>query len=328
MNIQPHIPVMLPEILASLQPADGEVYIDGTFGAGGYSTAILEQARCVVLAIDQDKTALERGQVLKEKFGERLHLLHGNFAEGDALAHAAGFETVDGFVLDLGVSSMQLDQAERGFSFRQDGPLDMRMDQNSSGMTAADIVNTQDEAGLADIIFHYGEERYARKVARAIVAARVEKPFTRTGELANIVRSIVHKKPGDRIDSATRTFQGLRIAVNQELDVLRDALLAAEAVLKENGRLVVVSFHSLEDTLVKRFLMDRAGRIAAGSRHLPETTFEKAAPTFTLHPAKAVTASPDEAAVNPRARSAKLRCAIRTAAPARGNFPSEKGGRS
>ncbi len=314
----PHIPVMLNEVLAGLRLADGEVCVDGTFGAGGYTAAMLESARCVVLAIDQDRTALERGAALKDKFSDRLHLLHGNFGDAEALVHAAGFREIDGFVLDLGVSSMQIDQPERGFSFRHDGPLDMRMNQGA-GATAADIVNTYAEEDLADIIFHYGEERHARKVAKAIAEARRDKPFARTLELAELVRGVVPKSYKDKIDSATRTFQGLRIAVNGELDVLRRALLAAEGLLREDGRLAVVSFHSLEDTLVKRFLMDRAGRAGGGSRYQPETQTQS--PTFTLSSAKAIFPSEEESKTNPRARSARLRVAVRTDAPARQDFP-------
>jgi 16S rRNA (cytosine1402-N4)-methyltransferase len=327
MTGQPHIPVMLNEVLAALAPADGETYIDGTFGAGGYTTGILDAARCVVLAIDQDKTALERGRALKDRFGDRLRLLHGNFENADSLARAAGFDAVDGFVLDLGVSSMQLDQAERGFSFRFDGPLDMRMDQ-SGGQTAADIVNGYDEEDLANIIYRYGDERHSRKVARAVVNARREQPFTTTLQLAELVRGVVPKSPKDKIDSATRTFQALRIAVNRELDVLMQALLAAENILRENGRLVVVSFHSLEDALVKQFLMDRTGRQSGGSRYLPESPDSKIDPTFAMASARAVFPTEDESRTNPRARSAKLRVAVRTAAPARGEFPGvKKGGR-
>lgn len=314
----PHIPVMLNEVLAALKPADGETYIDGTFGAGGYSTGILDSARCVVLAIDQDETALKAGERLKDRFGERLHLLRGNFADAETLAKAAGFDEVDGFVLDLGVSSMQLDQAERGFSFRFDGPLDMRMDQTGGGLSAADIVNTYSESDLADIFYHYGEERHSRRVARSIVAARQAKPFTTTLQLADTIRSAVPKSHKDKIDPATRSFQGLRIAVNRELDVLRQALAAAESVLCEGGRLVVVSFHSLEDAIVKQFLYERAGRTSGGSRHLPENQ-AVAQPTFTLQSTKIIVPTEEEALSNPRARSAKLRAAIRTSAPARGD---------
>ncbi len=325
MNDRPHIPVMLSEVLAALRPAPGETYIDGTFGAGGYTAGILDAARCVVLAIDQDRTALERGAALKDKFGDRLRLLHGNFEHADTLARAAGFDAVDGFVLDLGVSSMQIDQAERGFSFRFDGPLDMRMDQASSAETAADIVNTYDEEDIANIIFRYGEERHSRKVARAIVNARRERPFTTTAQLADLVRGVIHKSPRDKIDQATRTFQALRIAVNRELDVLAQALLAAENILRENGRLAVVSFHSLEDSIVKQFLIDRTGRQSGGSRHLPETE-AKALPTFAMASARAVSSTDEEAHANPRARSAKLRVAVRTAAPARADFPGRARG--
>jgi 16S rRNA (cytosine1402-N4)-methyltransferase len=324
MNKTPHIPVMLNEVLAALKPAANEAYIDGTFGAGGYTSAILDAASCVVLAIDQDETALQRGAALKDKFGERLHLLRGNFADAGALIRAAGIDAVDGFVLDLGVSSMQLDQAERGFSFRQDGPLDMRMDQTGAGETAADIVNGYEESDLADIIYHYGEERHSRRVARAILEGR---PFTRTLQLAETVRAVVPKNFKSKIDPATRTFQGLRIAVNRELDVLRQALVAAESVLREDGRLVVVSFHSLEDTIVKQFLADRSGRLSGGSRYLPENPAGQIAPTFSLPSGKATFPTDEESSANPRARSARLRVGIRTAAPARSNFPGKPGER-
>lgn len=315
MSEAPHIPVMLDEVLASLQPVDGGVYVDGTFGAGGYTTGILEAADCTVLAIDQDETALERGQALKDKYGDRLILAHGNFAQAQDLCADAGFASVDGFVLDLGVSSMQLDEAERGFSFRFDGPLDMRMDQRGGGETAADIVNTYDEGELANIIYQYGEERHSRKIARAIVKKRHDAPFTRTLELADLVRSVVPRSPKDKIDPATRTFQGLRIYVNRELDVLRDVLTAAERILHDGGRLVIVSFHSLEDSLVKHFLMERAGRKGGGSRHLPVTDMHQE-PTFRLPSTKAIFPTDTESSSNPRSRSARLRVAVRTDAPA------------
>ena len=312
MNDAPHIPVMLNEVLAALQPADGEIYIDGTFGAGGYTTAILESADCIVLAIDQDRTALSRGAALRDRFGTRLHLLHGNFADAPALASAAGFDAVDGFVMDLGVSSMQIDQAERGFSFRFDGPLDMRMDQGADTETAADIVNRMDEDELANIIYRYGEERLSRRIAKAIVSRRRERPFETTMDLADTVRAVVPRGPKDKIDPATRTFQALRIYVNRELDVLSQALEAGERILRKDGRLVVVSFHSLEDSIVKHFLAEKSGRVSGGSRYLPEISQDKPAATFRLKSMKAVLATDNEARINPRARSAKLRVASRT----------------
>lgn len=315
MNEAPHIPVMLNEVLAALAPQDGEVYVDGTFGAGGYTTAFLKNADCRVIAIDRDRTALENGRALQEKFGGRLMLLHGRFGDAGTLVREAGFETIDGFVLDVGVSSMQIDQAQRGFSFRFDGPLDMRMDQDGDGPTAADIVNGCEEKELADIIWRFGDERHSRRIARAILRAREEEPVTTTGRLADIVRSAVPKSKKDGIDPATRTFQALRIYVNDELGELERALAAAEELLAEGGRLVVVSFHSLEDGLVKKFLRERAGQEGRGSRYLPETE-AVADSTFTLPHRKPVQPSDEEAQTNPRARSARLRVAIRTAAPA------------
>lgn len=307
----PHIPVMLKEVVAALAPAAGEVYIDGTFGAGGYASAFLDAADCAVIAIDRDPSAAARAAALQKNYGDHLKFVPGCF--GDAADLAEG--PVDGFVLDLGVSSMQIDEADRGFSFRFDGPLDMRMD-TSKGQTAADIVNTCNEKDLADIIYQYGEERHSRRVARAIVEARKEKKITRTLELADIVRRVVPRSK-DGIDPATRTFQGLRIAVNRELDELQNGLAAAEKLLAEGGRLVVVSFHSLEDSIVKKFMHGRAGRARGVSRYMPTPDAPESPPTFTLPLMKAVQPSKEECAVNPRARSAKMRVAIRTAAPAR-----------
>ena len=312
----PHRPVMLPEILAALAPAAGETYIDGTFGAGGYSRAILEAADCTVIAIDRDHTALAAAASWKDEYGVRLHLRHGRFGDATTIARDVGITMLDGFVLDIGVSSMQLDQAERGFSFRFDGPLDMRMD-TSTGQTAADLVNTMEEGDLADLIYQFGGERHSRRVARAI--ARAEAKITRTSQFATIVRGALGPAgKRDGIDPATRTFQALRIAVNGELDELRGALQAAERLLRPGGRLVVVTFHSLEDGIVKHFLQEAAGKMPSPSRHLPQAEINAASPTFTLPRMKAVAASDAEVAVNPRARSAKLRVGVRTAAPARG----------
>ncbi len=313
---KPHISVMLNEVLATLKPAAGEVYADGTFGAGGYSKAILDTADCRVIGIDRDKSALWLGEDLKTIYKDRLILKHGRFSDVADLVADAGYPQIDGFVLDLGVSSMQLDQAERGFSFRFDGPLDMRMNQDGGEESAADIVNTWDETDLANIIWKYGDERHSRRIARRIVESRKEKPITRTGELADIVRASVPRSHGDKIDPSTRTFQALRIVVNTEMDELENALHAAAAVLKPGGRLVVVSFHSLEDRIVKSFMHEQAGLTARSSRHLPDLPSRNdSAPAFTLPSRKAIFPTDQESSINPRARSARLRVAVRTDAP-------------
>lgn len=300
-----HIPVLLDEVLAALSPVEGEVIVDGTFGAGGYTKAILARGANVV-AIDRDPDAIAAGRGLEAQSGGRLRLVQAPFSELDR--HV---EAVDGVVLDIGVSSMQLDQAERGFSFRADGPLDMRMAQ--SGPSAADIVNRFKAGDLARIFGFLGEERHAGRIARMIEKRRETRPFTRTLELADAIETFIGRNPKDKIHPATRVFQALRIFVNDELGELARALIAAEHALKPGGRLAVVTFHSLEDRIVKRFIADRSSH-HAGSRYLPEThaepqTFERAA--------KPVGASDAEVAANPRARSAKLRAAVRTAAPAR-----------
>ncbi|MBL8808430.1 MAG: 16S rRNA (cytosine(1402)-N(4))-methyltransferase RsmH [Rhodospirillales bacterium] len=307
-----HVPVLLDETIAALAVRDGGRYLDGTFGAGGYTRAILDAADCKVVALDRDPDAIARGGALKQKYGARLTLVEGRFGELDRAAREAGFSELDGVALDLGVSSPQIDTPERGFSFRFDGPLDMRMERQ--GASAADIVNTWGEKELADAIFALGEERHSRRVARAIVAARAEKRIERTGELARIVRTAVPRSK-DGIDPATRTFQALRIATNDELGELARALNAAERILAPGGRLAVVSFHSLEDRAVKRFLKSRAGEVDRGSRHMPQRG-PTAAPTFRLVQRKGVRPSAAEADANPRARSATLRVAERTAAPA------------
>ncbi len=306
-----HVPVLLAEVLAALAPRAGETIIDGTFGAGGYTRAILD-AEADVLAIDRDPTAIAGGAPLVAASGGRLTLAEGEFSRLDEIAVGHGRETVDGVVLDIGVSSMQLDQAERGFSFRFDGPLDMRM--AMAGESAADLVARLEETALANLIYTYGEERLSRPIAKAIVRERAEAPIITTKRLADIVAKVVRSRPGD-IHPATRTFQALRIAVNDELGELEAALEAAERILRPGGRLVVVTFHSLEDRIVKQFLADRSARTAGGSRHAPAA--EVPDPTFTLIGRKAVAASDAEAAANPRARSAKLRAATRTAVPAR-----------
>jgi 16S rRNA (cytosine1402-N4)-methyltransferase len=307
----PHIPVLGRPALEFLNVRGGGIYIDATFGAGGYSRAILAAAQCQVIAIDRDPAALALGQELRQASQGRLTLVEDCFANLDVVARTQGFAAVDGVVLDLGVSSMQLDTAMRGFSFRLDGPLDMRM--SGEGPSAADVVAAASERDLADIIFILGEERHSRAVARAIVRERTKAPITTTAALANIVTSAVRMRPND-IHPATRTFQALRIFVNDELGELAAALSAAEHVLKPNGRLVVVSFHSLEDRIVKTFLAGRSDT-RAGSRHAPER--ERPEPTFRLLTKRPVTADDEEVAHNPRARSARLRAAERTAVPAR-----------
>lgn len=309
---QPHIPVMLREVLAAAHLQPGERAIDATFGRGGYTRALLASAEGVrVLALDRDGEAIAVGRVLQAQ-EPRLHLHHGPFSTLQQAADEAGFAPVDAVIFDLGVSSPQLDDATRGFSFRQDGPLDMRMGQD--GPTAADLVNTLPAQPLADLIYRYGEEKRSRAVAGAIVAARAEARIERTGQLAEIVRRVV-RSSGDGIDPATRTFQALRIAVNNELQELEQALLAAENVLAPGGRLVAVSFHSLEDRIVKQFMTARSGRGAQPSRHLPRLGVE-AAPSFRLPATKPVLPAYDETSTNSRARSARLRLAIRTDAPA------------
>jgi len=301
-----HFPVMLPEVLATLSPKDGEVYVDGTFGAGGYTRAFLEAANCTVIAIDRDPAALERADALKKEFGDRLIFVSGKFGDALELVKAAGYEQVDGFVLDVGVSSMQFDEAQRGFSFRFDAPLDMRMD-TSSGETAADLVNTMDEEDLANLIYKYGDERKSRYIARAIVEKR---PIETTLQLADLIRDVVFKSPKDKIDPATRTFQALRIAVNDELGELTRGLAAAEQLLKDGGRLVVVSFHSLEEGIVKSFLYERSGKTPNVSKYLPIGQ-SKADPSFILSPKKPLDPSESEISQNARSRSARLRGAIR-----------------
>jgi len=300
-----HIPVLLAEVLEALAPKPGETIVDGTFGAGGYTRAILD-AGVSVVAIDRDPDAIAAGRALERQAAGRLRLVEAPFSSLDQVV-----ESVDGVVLDIGVSSMQLDQAERGFSFRADGPLDMRMAQ--AGLSAADVVNTFKANDLARIFGLLGEERHAGRIARMIEQRRAKRPFERTLELADAIETLVGRKPGDKIHPATRVFQALRIYVNDELGELAAALMAAERILKPGGRLAVVTFHSLEDRIVKRFLADRSSA-PAGSRHMPQVqamdaTFEK--------PARAVTPGEDELAANPRSRSARLRAAVRTAAPAR-----------
>lgn len=310
-----HVAVLGREAVELLQPRAGGLYVDATFGAGGYSRALLETAGTRVIGIDRDRTAIAGGFALVEQSGGRLTLVEERFSHLAEVCAGQGVEVIDGLVMDVGVSSMQLDEAGRGFSFRLDGPLDMRM--GSGGPTAADVIARASEAELADIIYLNGEERHSRGVARAIVAARQQAPITTTRALADIVARHVRSKPGD-IHPATRTFQGLRIFVNEELDELQLALEAAERVLKPDARLVVVSFHSLEDRIVKNFLTERS-KSGGGSRHLPELAHP--APSFRLLTRRPLTPGDDEVAANPRARSAKLRAAERTAESAHPPHP-------
>ena len=309
----PHTPVMLNEVMEALSPRDGAIYVDATFGAGGYAEALLEAVDCTVWGIDRDPRALAIGADLESRFRGRVTVLNGRFGDMVRLLSEVGVERIDGIALDLGVSSMQLDDPERGFSFRADGPLDMRM--ASSGMTAAEVVNRLTEKELADIIFRYGEERRSRRIARAIVESRRESPITRTGKLAELVRRVVVKSK-DGIDPATRTFQALRIYVNDEMGELERGLNAAEILLRPGGRLSVVSFHSLEDRQAKEFLQGRSGTAAKPSRHLSPQTAE-AAPTFKLLHRRVVKPTAAETEANPRARSARMRAAERTETPAR-----------
>ncbi len=305
---RPHIPVLLDEVIAHLAVRKGGVYIDGTFGAGGYSSAILDAGAGKVIGIDRDPTAIAAGQALVERYQGRLELVHAPFSTLAEAARDLGDVAVDGIVLDIGVSSMQIDQPERGFSFRADGPLDMRM--ALSGESAADLVNAMAEEDLANLIYRYGEERRSRAIARAIVAERARAPITTTKALADLVSKIVYAKPGD-IHPATRTFQALRIAVNDELGELERALDAAPTILREGGRLVVVTFHSLEDRIVKTWMAEKSGRTPSASRHMPATFREQ--PLFGALTRKPVEASPQEARDNPRSRSAKLRAVERLA---------------
>lgn len=313
-----HVPVLLPEIIDALEPHRNGTYIDGTFGAGGYTRALLESAECIVLAIDKDPAAISAGRDLEADSGGRLTLVQGAFGDMADIAAANGISRADGIALDLGVSSMQLDQGMRGFSFQSDGPLDMRMSQ--AGPSAADAVNSLSERDLARIIRVLGEERRARAIARAIVAAREERAIARTGELSDIVARVLGRRHDDKKHPATRTFQALRLYVNRELDELVSGLLAAERLLGEGGRLVVVTFHSLEDRIVKRFLASRAGKAARPSRHAPPSAAPERQPSFRLLHRRAVTPGADEIKRNPRARSARMRAGVRMGAPP---FPAE-----
>ena len=304
MTMQGHVPVMLAEVLATLGPQDGATYLDATFGGGSYARAILEAAPgCTVFAIDRDPDAIARGAALAQAFAGRLHLIEGRFGDMLALLRDRGIATLDGVVMDLGVSSFQLDQADRGFSFRADGPLDMRMEK--SGPSAAELVNSLPERELADIIFRFGEERFARRIARTIVARRAEAPFTTTADLAALVRRAVPRDPSG-IDGATRSFQALRIAVNDELGEVERGIAAAMELLAPGGRLVVVAFHSLEDRIVKQAMAAASGRGGA-SRHDPAALSGRAKPAFHLLTPRAMRPQDAECSANPRARSARLR---------------------
>ncbi|MCZ8141202.1 MAG: 16S rRNA (cytosine(1402)-N(4))-methyltransferase RsmH [Acetobacteraceae bacterium] len=304
MTAEGHVPVMLAEVLATLGPQDGATYLDATFGGGGYARAILEAAPgCTVFAIDRDPDAIARGAALAQAFAGRLHLIEGRFGDMLSLLRDRGIAALDGVVMDLGVSSFQLDQAERGFSFRADGPLDMRMEK--SGPSAAELVNSLPERDLADIIFRFGEERFARRIARAIVARRAEAPFTTTADLAALVRRAVPRDPSG-IDGATRSFQALRIAVNDELGEVERGIAAAMELLAPGGRLVVVAFHSLEDRIVKQAMAAASGRVGA-SRHDPAALSGRAKPAFHLLTSRALRPQEAECSANPRARSARLR---------------------
>ncbi|HEX6119685.1 MAG TPA: 16S rRNA (cytosine(1402)-N(4))-methyltransferase RsmH [Dongiaceae bacterium] len=311
MDNAPHRPVLLAEVIEALAPRDGAIYVDGTFGAGGYSRALLEAAHCTVFAIDRDPDAVKGAAPLIDRYPGRLNILQGRFGDMFALLGARGIDAVQGVALDLGVSSMQIDRAERGFSFRFEGPLDMRME--CAGRSAADLVNELAERPLADLIFTFGEEKKARRIAKAIVAARALAPISTTQHLAEIVRRAIGPAH-DRIDPATRTFQALRIAVNDELAEIDRGLGAAERLLAPGGRLAVVSFHSLEDRRVKQFLRERSGRNPKASRHLPVRETE-AKPTLRLIAPGGIEPGADEVKSNPRARSARLRVAERTDAP-------------
>ena len=309
-----HDPVLIDEVIDALQPRDGGAYVDGTFGAGGYTRAILDTADCRVWAIDRDPDAVRNAATLVEEYAGRLTVIEGRFGDMVRILGDNGVTSVDGIALDLGVSSMQLDDPARGFSFRHDGPLDMR--QGQYGRSAADLVNEAEESVLADIIYRYGEERQARRIARAIVAARADTPLTRTGQLADIVRDTYRGGSRSKTDPATRTFQAIRIHVNDELGELERGLDAAEILLAPGGRLAMVSFHSLEDSIAKEFLRTRAGERPAGSRHLPAAEPKNFEPSFRLTKRGTVKPSHEEERRNPRSRSARLRFAERTAVPA------------
>jgi 16S rRNA (cytosine1402-N4)-methyltransferase len=306
-----HVPVMRDAAVAMLTPRDAGVYLDGTFGGGGYARAILDAAQCTLWAIDRDPAAIARSAGLAAAYPGRLHVVEGRISTLLELLSTAGVTALDGAVFDLGVSSYQIDDAKRGFSFRQDGPLDMRM--GNSGMTAANLVNTISESELADILFEFGEEKASRRIAKTIVARRQEQKFETTSDLASVIRSVVRPDKSG-IDPATRSFQALRIAVNEELEDIEAALAQAAELLAPGGRLVVVSFHSLEDRIVKRFMAKASGRAPGASRHDPASFSAVASPKFRLLTGGAKAPDAAEIRTNPRARSAKLRAMERVAA--------------
>jgi 16S rRNA (cytosine1402-N4)-methyltransferase len=309
-----HIPVMLLEVLRALEPKSGAIIVDGTFGAGSYSKAILEAADCKVIAIDRDPEAIAAGRALAAEFPSRLKLVTGRFGAMEEIVKREGVEAVDGVALDLGVSSMQLDEPSRGFSFMKEGPLDMRM--GNEGPSAADVVNTLSVGELAEIIGKLGEEGRSRAIAKAIVARRAEAPIETTKELSDIVARVLGRKRDEAKHPATRTFQALRLYLNEELEELARSLSAAELLLRAGGRLVVVTFHSLEDRIAKRFFASRGTPAPRGSRHLPESSAPAFAPSFRLLNQRPIEPNQSEIRRNPRARSARLRAAERTAAPA------------
>jgi 16S rRNA (cytosine1402-N4)-methyltransferase len=311
-----HIPVMLAEMLAALAPAAGQTLLDATFGGGGYAQAILAAAPCTLWAIDRDPAAIARGAEIAARHPGRLHLIEGSFGDMLTLLQSHGVTALDGVVLDLGVSSFQIDDPARGFSFRADGPLDMRM--SRAGPTAADLVNTLPEAELADLLYQLGEERLSRRIARAIVAARAAAPVQTTARLAGIIRGVVPRAK-DGIDPATRSFQALRLRVNDELGEIERALAAATALLAPGGRLVVVSFHSLEDRIVKHFFANAAGRAPSPSRHDPRGLAAQQAARFRLLTVRAERPGASEIARNPRARSARLRALQKLPLPPAGS---------
>jgi 16S rRNA (cytosine1402-N4)-methyltransferase len=310
---QRHIPVLCEEVLRLLQPKNNEIFIDGTFGAGGHTLGLLKSCDCRVLALDRDPTAIECAEELASKFTSRLSLSHRSFSQLQCAALEFGLKSVDGVLLDVGLSSMQIDNSNRGFSFQHDGPLDMRM--SCVGPTASDVVNTFDEDQLADIFLSLGEVRHARKIAREIMRQRVKKPFTRTKELADLIIRVMGGRRWGEIHPATQAFQALRIYVNDELTELKKGLQAAEAILKPEGRLVVITFHSLEDRIVKHFLRERSGKADHGSRYKPSPRRTFSAPSFRIINSRPLTPNESEINVNPRARSARLRAAQRTEAP-------------
>jgi len=314
-----HEPVMVDAVVAALAPRNGDIMIDATFGAGGYARALLEAAPCRVSAIDRDPAAIARSAALAARYGQRFHAVEGRFSEMATLLAPHDVAAADGVAFDLGVSSPQIDDPARGFSFQADGPLDMRM--TPSGSSAADFVNTAAETTIADVIYRFGEERHARRIARAIVRRRRERPLARTGELVDaIVQAVGPQREGERLHPATRTFQALRIHINDELTELRLGLAASERLLRSGGRLAVVAFHSLEDRIVKQFLTERSGRAPKPGRHQPFAPAR--APSFAMTTRKALRPSEAEVARNPRARSARFRSAVRTEAPA---WSSERG---